>query len=1155
MAASKAEDRKNKRLLADLIAERILVADGAAGTGLEALQPTERDFGGEEFVGCNEMLNLHAPEIVLELHRSYLDVGVDIIETNSFNGSPIVLDEYGIADRSRELARLAAQHACEAVKRWGKGRTVFVMGSMGPGTKSLSVTGGVTFDEICDAYKTYSLGLLEGGVDMLMLETVQDTLNLKAALIGVQSAQTELDREAPIAVSVTIELGGTMLAGQTIEALYHTVSGFDLFSVGLNCATGPATMTDHLRTLSKLSRFPVSVLPNAGLPDEDGKYCDGPDLFRNVIGRFAREGFINITGGCCGTTPEHIRAVKQAVKDITPRKPLANGRFPALAGNEPMVVEDDNKPIYVGERTNTIGSRKFKRLISAGKFDEAAEIGRAQVGKGAMVLDLCTANPDRDEVPDFIGVLKPLLRKVRTPVMIDTTDSSVAIAALKTIGGKPAINSVNLEDGGRKMRSMARSAKQYGASLICGLIDDDPQSGMAVTIERKMEIARKIYHILHHEESIPDTDIIFDPLVFPAATGDANYLRSAAATVEGVRRIKEEYPNCLTILGISNVSFGLPPAGREVINSVFLHMCTKAGLDMAIVNTQRLKRYPLIPQNERELAENLLMTGDSGTIAEFTDLYRDAKIQSSADEWEGLTTEEKVSRSVIEARKTGLERNLDQLLNTMEPLAIINGPLMQGMDEVGRMFADNRLIVAEVLESAEVMKTAVDYLRPHFPPGQSARVKGRMILATVKGDVHDIGKNLVEMIMSNNGFDIINLGIKVSPETIIEAVRRYKPDIIGLSGLLVRSAQQMVHTAEDLVAAEIDIPLLVGGAALTKRFTLTKIAPAYRGPVFYAGEAMEGLTLGNRISDSEKFPQLVNEWNEQRQRLTARIKMETPAIITDESSATQPQWIETDVPTPPDLDEHVIPSIPVDDVWKFINDQMLFGKHLGVKNVRQKLQYPDDEKINKLRIQIQAVVNEAASQGIFDPRAIYRWFETTPEGESIIFTHPGGGDPMKFGFPRQKGRQNLSAVDWVRPLDRGGDHLAMFVTTAGKDTGEKAEELRKQGRLLDSLILQAVSIELAEATAEWVHQRIRAEWGIPDPPEMTVKDIFRTKYRGIRLSFGYPACPRLEDQKPLFELLQPDKIGVTLTEGFMMYPEGSVSAVVFHHPRGLYYAI
>ncbi len=565
--------------------------DGATGTGLEALGPTAADFGGEPLFGCNEALNLFAPETVLRLHRSYLDAGCDVLETNTFNGSTIVLGEYGLQERTLEANRRAAELACEAGRKFAPDRRVLVAGSMGPTNKAISITGGVTFDKIVRSYRIQSEGLVLGGVDYLLLETQQDTINVKAALIGLEEGMQRAGRKVPVAVSVTIETNGTMLAGQNIEALYYTLAARELLYIGMNCATGPGQMTDHLRTLASLAHIPTACVPNAGLPNTEGKYDEGPEVFHELFSRFCREGFVNLIGGCCGTGPDHVRALRRVADQFAPRAPQAKPVRRALAGSEPLKIDEFIRPVFVGERTNVIGSRKFKRLIEEEKFELAAEIGREQVVKGAHVVDVCAANPDRNELSDFLHVLRPLLRKVRVPVMIDTTDAEVAEAALQSIGGKPAINSINFEDGEQRLEIVCPLAKKYGASLVFGLIDEDKQAGMAVTLERKLEIADRAYKTLTEKWDVAPGEIIFDPLTFPAGTGDPNYLGAARATVEGIRAIKERYPEACTLLGISNVSFGLPPQGREALNSVFLYDCIQAGLDMAIVNTAGIKRY------------------------------------------------------------------------------------------------------------------------------------------------------------------------------------------------------------------------------------------------------------------------------------------------------------------------------------------------------------------------------------------------------------------------------------------------------------------------------------------------------------------------------------------------------------------------------------
>ena len=1142
-----------KQELESELSRRILVVDGAMGTALEALRPTAVDFGGEDKEGCNEALNLFAPHLVETIHKGYLDAGADILETNSFNGSTLVLAEYGLEQEVLEVNRRAAELARKAADCHSSGRRIYVAGAMGPTNKAITVTGGISFDGLVDTYRLQSLGLILGGADYLLLETQQDTLNIKAALQGVGQAMQEAGRRLPLAVSVTIEMNGTMLAGQNIEALYYTLSGQDILYLGLNCATGPDLMTDHLRTLSEVCHLPVACIPNAGLPNTEGKYDQTPDDFRSAFRRFALEGFVNLVGGCCGSTPAHIKTLAELAKEFPPRHPAPHPTRAALAGAEPLLLADITRPIFVGERTNVIGSRKFRRLISEEKFEAAAEIGKEQVQKGAHVVDICTADPDREEKEDFIKVVTPMLRKIRVPIMIDSTDRGVVEAALKRIGGKPVINSINLEDGEERFEQICPLARKYGAALVVGLIDEDKQAGMAVTVKRKLEIAERSYNLLTRKYGIDPGEIFFDPLVFPAGTGDPNYKGAAEATIKGVRQIKERWPDAFTVLGISNVSFGLPPAGREVLNSVFLHENVEAGLDMAIVNTAGLARYAQIPQEEIELALDLLYERTDDPIAAFAAHFREARVAAREDELAHLTAEERISRAVLEGQRDGIEKWLDEALTRMGPMEVINGPLMAGMDEVGRLFGDNKLIVAEVLESAEAMKAAVNYLQGFMEPGSTAATKGKMVLATVKGDVHDIGKNLVDMILSNNGYDVVNLGIKIPPEQLIEAVREHNPDMIGLSGLLVRSAQQMVVTAEDLSASGIDIPLIVGGAALTKKFTMTKIAGAYAGPVFYAGEAMEGLQIANSLTDENLRSDALEQTRlaqQEYQREEAGTKPE-PA-----RAEILGEWIPTEVPEPPAEREQLVHGIPLDEVLPLINTVVLYGKYLGLKNTINRLKDPTDEQANELKSIVERVIAEASGMGVLRPRAVYKWIPAASDGnEIVLYDEAGEGQEVcRWSFPRQGKGSHTCAADWIRPQDKGGDWLGLFVTTAGPDPAALARQWKDEGRLLDSHVLSSVAIELAEATAEWVHRRMRAEWGFPDPPEYGYREIFKTEYRGIRLSFGYPASPNLEYQSDLFRILRPQtKIGVDLTEGYMMEPESSVSALVFHHPSGHYF--
>ena len=1144
------------------LSERILVIDGAMGTQLQDRGLTAADFGGENYDGCNEHLVLTRPDVILDVHRAYLEAGADIVETDTFGATDIVLAEYGLQDKVFEINKRAAEiarSACDALTTTDKPR--WVAGSMGPTTRTISVTGGVTFEQLVQAFHGQTLGLLAGGVDLLLLETAQDTLNLKAAAEGIRLAFLESGQRVPLMISGTIEPTGTMLAGQNVEALYASVAHLEdhlgLLSIGLNCATGPEFMTDHLRSLSELAGCAVSVYPNAGLPDTDGHYGETPESLAAKLSRFVDSGWINVIGGCCGTTPAHIAAIARMVAGKAPRRPRAAGRR-VVSGIEPLFVEDDARPVLVGERANVIGSRKFKNLMVAEEFEAGSEIARSQVKAGAQVIDVCVANPDRDELADMERLLQFLPRKVRAPFMIDSTDVRVIEMALRHLQGKCIVNSINLEDGESRFASVVPLLQRYGGAVVVGCIDEDPQNGMAVTRERKLAIAVRSHDLLVNTYGLHPEDLIFDPLVFPVGSGDKNYLGSALETIEGVRLISEAFPRCSTILGISNVSFGLPQAGREVLNSVFLHHCVKAGLTYAIVNTEKLERYAMIPEAEHRLSEDLLFGRGDDPVAAFAAAFRDKKPATHAPTAE-LPLDERLPLYIVEGTKDGLTADLAEALARGDgALDIINGPLMAGMAEVGRLFNDNQLIVAEVLQSAEAMKAAVDYLEPHMAKGDSA-AKGKMLLATVKGDVHDIGKNLVEIILSNNGFKVINLGIKVPPEVLIEAVRREKPDFIGLSGLLVKSAQQMVITAGDLRVAGIDLPLMVGGAALTRTFADTRIAVEYGGPVLYAKDAMSGLDLANQLFDPAQRVQLLASLAEQ-QEASARLVALRRTAATAPAEVPERSAVASDAPIlpPPDYDLHLMRDIPLKQILPFLNLQMLFSKHLGLTGVVDKLLAAGDDKAIKLQTVLNDMLAMVEVGGLIKPRAIYRSFPANGDGDDLILFDPDGSDRevMRFTFPRQAGGERLCLADFARPLASGErDNVALFVVSCGTGVRERAERWKQEGEFLNSHLIQALALELTEATAEFLHRRIRTGWGIADDPALTMKDIFNAAYRGIRVSFGYPACPELTDQRKLFALLKPEQIGVHLTEGDMMDPEASVSALVFHHPEGRYFSV
>ena len=1144
------------RELEELLAARILVGDGAMGTMIQAAGLQASDFGEPHREGCNEILVRTRPDVIRAIHEAYLEAGADFVETDTFGATPLVLAEYGLAGEAEALNRAAALLAREAADRFATAaRPRFVAGSVGPTTRAISVTGGVTFDELIEHFAVQARGLIDGGVDWVLCETCQDTRNVKAAVLGIRRAARELGRDVPIMISGTIEMSGTMLAGQTAEAFAAALLHLDLLALGLNCATGPDLMRDHLRSLAELSAHRTSCLPNAGLPDEDGRYGETPQSLASALARFAERGWLNIAGGCCGTRPDHIRALAAALAPYPPRRPPIRRRV-LFSGVELTESSEETRPLIVGERTNVIGSRRFRRLIAEQDYEGAAEIARQQVRAGAHILDVCVQDPDRDEMADMERFLAVLIRKVRVPLMIDSTDATVIARALTYCQGRAILNSINLETGEDRFAAVVPLARTFGAAVIVGAIDEDPIQGMAVSRGRKLAIARRAYSLLTGPYGLNPEDIIWDPLVFPCGTGDRNYAGSAEETIEGLRLLKQEFPRTRTILGISNVSFGLPPAGREVLNSVFLHHCTLAGLDLAIVNAEKLERYPSIPAAERELAENLLFDRGADPVAAFAAHFRDASSRLAVPAVD-LPLDRRLARYIIEGSREGLVDDLERKLREADPLAIINGPLMEGMAEVGRLFAANELIVAEVLQSAEAMKVAVAHLEQSMERHETAR-RGTVVLATVKGDVHDIGKNLVHIILANNGYRVIDLGIKVGPERLIAAAREHRPDAVGLSGLLVKSAQQMVSTAEDLRESGIDVPLLVGGAALSRKFTRTRIAPAYGGLVAYAEDAMSGLDLLGRILDPARRRELEAELST---AAAAAAPGPVPTARPPPAEASQERSravsLTVPLPAPPDFERHVEVVTRLEDIWSFVNPQMLYVRHLGLRGRFDSLLAAGDPKAAELYQLVERVKQWWHEQGL-QARAVWRFFAATSRGNEIaLFDQPGSGAPLaRFRFPRQPVPDGLCLSDLVLPAENGRpDAVALFVTTVGDRVRERAEALRESGEYVFSHALQALALETAEAAAEWLHCRLRAAWGFPDPPALSRRDLFRACYRGKRYSFGYPACPDLEPQSILFELLEPGQIGVELTEGFMMDPEASVSALVFHHPDASYFSV
>ncbi|MBM3728588.1 MAG: methionine synthase [Acidobacteria bacterium] len=1176
--------QERSQALYELLAQRILVLDGAMGTMIQQRNPTMDDWGGPKYENCPENLLFTKPEWIKDIHREYFAAGADIVETNTFGGHPVTLAEFGMEARWYEVNHTAARLARETALEFDRpGRPRFVAGSIGPTTKAITVTGGVAFDQLRDGYYLQAKGLVEGGADLLLIETAQDTRNIKAALLGIDRYCREIGRLVPAVVSGTIEPMGTMLAGQAVDALWTSVSHMPLLAIGMNCATGPEFMTDHIRTLHEMSTARISCYPNAGLPNEDGKYLETPAMLAAQLEKFADHGWLNLVGGCCGTTPAHIAAIARMVDGKKPRAvPGVSGRV-YYSGIEVVEADETNRPLLVGERTNVIGSRLFKNLVADEKWEEATEIGRRQVRGGAHIVDVCLQSSDRDELKDIPPFYEKLIRKIKAPVMIDTTDPAAVELSLTYCQGKAIINSVNLEDGEEKFEKMCPVANAYGAALVVGCIDEDPVQAQAFTRERKLEVARRSVDLLTAKYGTRIDNIIIDPLVFPCATGDENYIGGAVETIEALRLIKEGIAGVKTVLGISNISFGLPAAAREVVNSVFLYYCTKAGLDLAIVNTEKLERFASIPLEERRLAEHLLFNtppaeipGDHPQaeslrtapedwrqqsreqkaginqfhIARITEHFRGATGRVKA-KTSDLPLDERLANYIIEGSKDGLVADLDVKLKEAAPLDIINGPLMAGMNEVGRLFNNNELIVAEVLQSAESMKAAVSHLEQFMEKSESA-ARGKIVLATVKGDVHDIGKNLVEIILGNNGYEVVNLGIKVPPEELIKAYEAHKPDAIGLSGLLVKSTQQMVVTGEDFRSHGVRVPLLVGGAALSEKFTRTRIAPAYGGATFYSKDAMTGLRLMNQIMDPAQRATLLaaHTWSGDGPAVEVA---QAPAQPISERRSSK---VRTSVPIPPApyLDRRVRAVPQLSELWSYINPFMLYGKNLGFKGNFEKRLAERDPQALELFHNVEEVKQWAA--GFMKARVVWRFFEVERAGNAIGFFEPGAGTPLHtFQFGRQPREDGLCLSDYVLDVDENGrrDHVAAFVVTAGEGVRERSEEAKAKGEYFRSVALLALATETAEGAAEWLHRRIREDWGFPDAPTMTMQERFTSRYRGKRYSFGYGACPNMEDQVALWKLLAPEEIGVRLTEGFMMEPEASVSALVFHHPDCAYF--
>jgi 5-methyltetrahydrofolate--homocysteine methyltransferase len=1175
----------------EALQERIVVFDGAMGTNIQLQNLTADDFGGAQLEGCNEYLLISKPEAIEKVHSAFFDVGCDVVETNSFGSTSVVLSEYNIAHLAYELnfkaaelaRRIAADYSSKSKPRW-------VAGSMGPGTK-LPTLGHITYKDLKAAYSEQVRGLFDGGVDLFIVETCQDLLQTKAALSAIFEQFEQAGRRIPVIAQVTIELFGTMLNGTEINAALTALEPFPIDVIGMNCGTGPRHMTESIRYLCENAPLPVSVLPNAGLPEvKDGAqhYNETPESFTEQIVHFARDFGVNIVGGCCGTTPPHLKAVVEAMQTLRPKE--RNAKLVPSASSiyiqQPYV--QDASFLIVGERVNASGSKKMRDLLNAEDWDGLVSLAREQEREGAHVLDVNVDFVGRDGEKDMHELASRLVTNVKIPLMFDSTEWQKMEAGLQHAGGKCILNSTNYEDGEPRFAKVLDLCKRYGAAIVIGTIDEQ---GMARTSEGKFEIARRAYEQATTKYGIPAHDIFFDPLALPISTGIEEDRRNALETIEGIRRIKAELPGCFTILGVSNVSFGLSPASRIALNSVFLHEAVEAGLDAAIVNASKILPLNRIGERESEVALDLIydrrkFDGDICTydpLTEFTKLFEGVSTKTTKKDMGNLPVEERLKRHIIDGEKIGLEDNLKLALENYSALDIVNDILLDGMKVVGDLFGSGQMQLPFVLQSAEVMKTAVRFLEPFMEKKGGATAKGTMVLATVKGDVHDIGKNLVDIILTNNGYKVVNLGIKQAIEDILRASEEHNADAIGMSGLLVKSTLIMRDNLELMNERAINVPVVLGGAALTRRYVEDDLKSLYKGRLFYAKDAFDGLhtmdalTGGSEEAESsaekgakaaaaagngdaqaaDDAEDLVGEDAKLGIRKPARPRGVTK--VAGDTTHTRRSAINPNAPIPraPFYGSRVVEDISLDDVFAFVNETALFKGQWQFKQGKRSAEEYRQLVAEHVRPAYDELKERSKREGLLTPRVVYGYFPAQSSGNDLIIYHEDEKrERLRFTFPRQPEGKHLCLADYFASQDSGRMDVAAFhLVTMGRRASQYAQELFKADNYTDYLFFHGLSVESAEALAELWHKRIREELGIAERDAKDLNKLFHQSYQGSRFSFGYPACPNLEDQTKLFELLDPSRIDVELTEEFQLDPEQSTSAIIVHHEEAKYFSI
>lgn len=1139
----------------EVVRARPVIFDGATGTNLQRLDLTIDDYGGSQFEGCTDILSVTRPDVIADLHRTFLDVGVDVVETNSFGAFAIPLGEYGIPERAYEISAAAASVARQTVDEYTArdGRVRFVAGSMGPGTK-FATLGQVTYEELVAAYRDQAAGLIDGGADLLVIETQFDLLGAKAAVEGARQAMKSSGREVPLQVQVTIELTGRMLPGTEIGAALASLEAVGPDIIGLNCATGPTEMWEPLRYLAEHSPVPVSAIPNAGLPRVvDGKmtYDLAPDDLADHLSRFVSELGVGVVGGCCGTTPEHLAAVVEAIRPLQAREREPKIVDAASSIYSPVPFDQDTSFLIIGERANTNGSKAFRESLLAGDIERCVAIGRSQIEEGAHMVDLCVDYVGRDGVEDMSRLAAAFATDVAAPVVIDSTEPEVMEAALQRLGGRCVLNSANLEDGegeGSRLDRVFRLAKTYGAAVICLLIDE---TGQARTADHKLEIAHRIHELATGKYGLENGDLFFDALTFPLTTGDDDLRRDAMETLEAIRRIKTEIPGARTVLGVSNVSFGLNPAARRALNSVFLHEAVEAGLDAAIVHAGKIQPLSSIDPEEREACLDLIYDRRRegyDPLERIIELFSDRKdIDDRVDRYEGLDLGERLARRIVNGDQGGIIPDLDEALGLgWKPLDIINDHLLAGMKVVGDLFATGEMQLPFVLKSAETMKKAVAHLEPKMERTESVN-RGSIVLATVAGDVHDIGKNLVDIILRNNGYTVHNLGIKVGISELIKAYEETRADAIGMSGLLVKSTLIMRDNLDELMRRGLgDVPVLLGGAALTRNYVEADLRSRYTGPLYYGKDAFAGLEAMARIVAGEPAPAPEKP---RASRLDPVPRVDTVPRRSPEVAADNPVY------EAPFIGSRVVKGIAVDDIVPFLNLTALFRNQW---QFRPELDENDKQFKERIGRVLRAELAKARTDDLLVPQVVYGYYPANGDGNDlVIWSDTDRSEEIaRFTFPRQVEEPYLCIADFFRPVESDEiDYAAFHIVTMGPRISERTRELFAADRYQEYLLLHGLGVEMAEALAEYWHHRIRTEWGFVDEDGPTLTGLFKQQYRGGRYSWGYPACPDLEDNETVARLLGADRIGIQVgpETGYQYQPEQTTSAIICHHPQAKYF--